>query len=84
MKVKPGTGAYLGYLLLTGIPGLGLIFAILLSLGKKPGAMKNFARAMIFYNIVLTALAVAVLVSWFDLRNILVELGYGVKFLGLF
>jgi len=56
--VKPGTGAFLAYLFLTGIPGVGLLAAILLSLGKKPGVLKNLARAMIFYNILITALVI--------------------------
>ena len=59
-KVKPGAGAYFFYLLLTGFPALGLIFAFSWGLGKKepPGQRRNLARAMIVYNILFTIIGI--------------------------
>jgi len=51
---------------------------------KKVNVSLRFLLAIIFYGIILTAITVVVMINWFDLRNVLVGLGYGVKFLGLF
>ena len=57
-KVKPGAGTYFFYLLLTGFPALGLVFAFLWGMGKKqpPSQRRNLARAMIVYNLIFTVL----------------------------
>jgi len=77
-KVKPGAGTYFGYLLLTGIPGVGLIFALVLGLGKKPGHLQNFARAMIAYNAVISGVIGYLVYMLFQFLGKLAELGYAV------
>lgn len=59
----PGFFTYLGYVLLMGFPLLGLIFGFKWGLKKVPAARSNLAKAMIIYNILLSA-AIVFLFIW--------------------